>query len=143
MNRRRGGWVGTALALSITLVATACTSAAPSAPDALPQGDDRVDLRPEDFTTDIDNEYWPMDPGTQWTYREAEGDGVELSVVVTVTTETTKIANGITARVVRDTVTRGGEIVEDTFDWYAQDTVGNIWYLGEDTAEFENGSVVS
>ena len=33
--------------------------------------------------------------------------------------------------------------VEDTFDWYAQDRAGNVWYLGEQTREFENGRVVS
>ena len=59
------------------------------------------------------------------------------------TSETKEIANGITARVVRDTVRSGGEIVEDTFDWYAQDDAGAIWYLGEDTAEFEGGEIVS
>ena len=32
---------------------------------------------------------------------------------------------------------------EDTFDWYAQDPDGNVWYLGEDTQEFENGEPVS
>ena len=37
----------------------------------------------------------------------------------------------------RDTVTAHGELVEDTYDWYAQDGDGNVWYLGEDTAEFE------
>ena len=36
-----------------------------------------------------------------------------------------------------------GEIIEDTFDWYAQDAEGAIWYLGEDTAEFENGQIAS
>ncbi|MET4639703.1 hypothetical protein [Mycetocola sp. 2940] len=141
MNRRQGWWVGTLVCA--TLGATGCTSAAPSAPDALPQGDDPVDLDPKDFTTDIDNEYWPMEPGTQWTYRETEGEGDALTVTVTVTTATKQIANGITARVVRDTVANGREILEDTVDWYAQDAVGNIWYLGEETAEFENGDVVS
>ena len=47
------------------------------------------------------------------------------------------------ARVVRDTVSQDGELVEDTFDWYAQAADGTIWYLGEDTAEFEDGEVVS
>ncbi len=41
----------------------------------------------------------------------------------------------------RDTVTRDGELIEDTFDWYAQDREGNIWYLGENTAEFQNGKL--
>jgi hypothetical protein len=44
---------------------------------------------------------------------------------------------------VRDTVTVDGELVEDTYDWYGQDEAGNVWYLGEDTAEYENGQVVS
>jgi hypothetical protein len=107
----------------------------------LPQGGDPVDLDPADFTADIDNPYWPMVPGTRWTYREIDEEGKELEVVVIVTRETKKIANGVTARVVRDTVSEGGEIVEDTFDWYAQDSDGNIWYMGENTAEFENGKI--
>ena len=43
----------------------------------------------------------------------------------------------------RDTVTEDGELIEDTFDWYAQDADGNVWYLGEDTAEFEDGEVTT
>ncbi len=66
-----------------------------------------------------------------------------MEVVVTVTTETKEIANGVMARVVRDTVTQDGELLEDTFDWYAQDSAGAIWYLGEDTAEFEDGEITS
>jgi hypothetical protein len=34
-------------------------------------------------------------------------------------------------------------LIEDTFDWYAQASDGTIWYLGEDTAEFEEGEIVS
>ena len=107
----------------------------------LPQGADPVDLDPADFTTNIDNPYWPMKPGTRWTYREIDEDGTEVEVVVVVTTATKQIANGVTARVVRDVVTRDGEIVEDTKDWYAQDSVGNVWYMGEETAEFDNGKI--
>ena len=144
MTTRRGHGIGVpTLLVFLALAATGCASPAPSASAELPQGDDPVDLKPGDFTTEIDNRYWPMEPGTQWTYRETGGDGDEFTVVVTVTTDTKEIANGVTARVVRDSVWRGEEIVEDTFDWYAQDADGNIWYLGEDTAEFENGEVVS
>lgn len=109
----------------------------------LPQGDEPVDLEPANFTTNIDNRYWPMVPGTRWMYSETDQEGAELEVIVTVTEQTKKIANGITARVVRDTVTEDGELVEDTFDWYAQDEQGNIWYLGEKTAEFENGKLTT
>lgn len=107
----------------------------------LPRGSDPVDLDPKDFTTNIDHPYWPMEPGTRWTYRETDQEGAEQTVVVTVSDQTKRIANGITARVVRDTVTEDGELIEDTFDWYAQDKQGNVWYLGENTAEFENGEI--
>jgi hypothetical protein len=112
-------------------------------PQHLPQGAEPVNLDPGTFTTRIDNPYWPMDPGTRWTYRETDQEGARLKVVVTVSDQTQKIANGVTARIVRDTVTEDGEIVEDTFDWYAQDKDGNIWYLGENTAEFEKGKLVT
>jgi hypothetical protein len=64
-------------------------------------------------------------------------------VVVKVTHRTKRVASGVTGWVVRDTVTLSGQLVEDTFDWYSQDRRGNVWYLGEDTKEYENGKVVS
>jgi len=122
------------------------SSPAPSAstPDStLPTGAEPVNLNPADFTADITHPYWPMKPGTQWSYREVDKKGDVQTVVVVATTETKKLANGVTARVVRDTVRSDGELVEDTFDWYAQDSAGNVWYMGEDTAEFENGKIAS
>jgi hypothetical protein len=105
----------------------------------LPQGSEKLDLDPADFTTEIDNPYWPMKPGSRWVYRETDSEGANQRVVVTVTRKTKKIANGVEARVVHDVVSEDGEFVEVTDDWYAQDSDGNIWYLGEDTTEYENG----
>jgi len=151
------------LVLAATLMCAGCTSSsnasapanAPSAvasesrpessPPAakLPTGADPVNLDPANFSANITNPYWPMKPGTRWTYREVDEKGRTQEVVVVATTATKKLANGITARVVRDTAQKGGQIVEDTVDWYAQDSTGNVWYMGEDTAEFEKGKVVS
>ena len=133
-------------AAALLVLLSACggdekSSVAPAAGNGLPQGSEPVELDPASFTADIDNRYWPMEPGTRWTYREVDEEGKEVIVVVTVSNETKEIANGITARVVRDSVTEDGELIEDTFDWYAQDADGNVWYLGEDTAEFEDGKV--
>ncbi len=111
-----------------------------SAP-VLPQSDEPVELDPDEFSAEVTNPWFPLEPGTRWTYREITEDGDEVRVVVTATAATHQVANGVTARVVRDTVTSSGDIVEDTFDWYAQDADGTVWYLGEDTAEFENGNV--
>ena len=111
------------------------TEKAAPAKAPLPQGAEKVNLDPADFTTKIDNEWWPMRPGTRWVYRETAPDGTRQKVVVTVTDRTKRIANGIEAVVVHDAVTVDGVPVEITDDWYAQDAEGNVWDLGEQTAE--------
>lgn len=150
--RRGAATAGVALLICTLLAACAANGSPdasgtdvsnPAARPSLPQGSDPVELDPAEFTTEIDNPYWPMQPNQRWTYREVDETGTELIVHVTVTDQTKTIANGVVARVVRDTVFRGDEIVEDTFDWYAQHLDGSIWYLGEDTAEFENGEITS
>ncbi len=45
--------------------------------------------------------------------------------------------------VVHDQVIVKGDLVEDTFDWFAQDSAGNVWYFGEDTKELDHGQVIS
>jgi hypothetical protein len=86
----------------------------------------------------VDNPYFPLPVGRQWVYREGE-----QRVVVTVTDRTKLIANGVVARVVTDRVTRKRQPVEITEDYYAQDSRGTVWYLGEDTTEYERGRPVS
>ncbi len=98
-------------------------------------------VNPADFVTTIDNPYMPLVPGTKLRYEGTTEDGTE-TVAVEVTRRTKKIL-GVTAVVVRDTVTEDGQVVEDTFDWFAQDREGNVWYFGEDSKEIEDGKVVS
>jgi hypothetical protein len=124
-----------------TLVPSPAATAAAST--ALPTGAATVELDPADFSATVTNPYWPLEPRTRWTYREVIKDDSVSETVVVATTKTRKIANSITARVVRDTVREDGEIVEDTYDWYAQDRAGNVWYLGEDTAEFSEGKITN
>jgi hypothetical protein len=128
---------------SIALVAAVLALSACGGGDStsLPQGTKPSKLDPSKFTTEIDNEYWPMKPGYHWVYRELE-DGELQRVDVTVTNRT-KVLGGVAARVVHDRVTRQGQVIEDTRDWYSQDSDGNLWYLGEDTKEYENGKVKS
>ena len=104
---------------------------------SLPQGSEPSKLEPGDFVSEVDNPYWPMTPGSTWVYRE-DGQRVEVTV-----TDRKKQIVGIPATVVHDVVTEDGARVEDTWDWYAQDKDGNVWYLGEDTKEYENGKVKS
>jgi hypothetical protein len=108
----------------------------------LPQGSEPSKLDPADFSTDIDNPYWPMRPGSEWVYSETDTEGAREKVVVTVTDKTKTIANGIEARVISDVATEDGKPVEITDDWYAQDKDGNVWYLGEAVRNYENGKLV-
>jgi hypothetical protein len=95
-------------------------------------------INPADFTTTIDNEYFPMKPGTTFVY---EGGGAEHSEM-TVTHDTKKVM-GVECVVVEDIEWEGDMLIERTYDWFAQDKEGTVWYFGEDTKEYENGKVVS
>jgi len=127
-------------ALTGTLIAAAALAAGTNR--GLPQGSEPVKLDPADFTLKIDNPYMPLKVGSRWVYRETDTTGTKEKVVVTVTNQTKRIANGVTARVVRDTVTGRGKPVEITDDWFAQDSKGNVWYLGEAVRNFEDGKLV-
>jgi hypothetical protein len=58
-------------------------------------------------------------------------------------TDRTKEILGVATTVVKDVVKVDGELAELTYDWYAQDRDGNVWYFGEDTAEYEDGKVAN
>jgi hypothetical protein len=90
---------------------------------------------PTQLSPNITNPYWPMKPGTRWVYRE----GAAQKNVVTVLSRTETIL-GAQARTAHDVVFRNGKVIEDTYDWYAQDRKGNVWYMGEATKEFPSGS---
>ncbi len=94
-------------------------------------------IDPADFTTTIDNEYFPLKPGTTFVYEGGAEHGE-----MTVTSDTKKVM-GVECVVVDDRAWEGGKLVERTYDWYAQDKEGNVWYFGEDTKEYDNGKVVS
>ena len=90
-------------------------------------------IDPADFVAAVTNPYFPLEPGTTFHY---ESQSEEIAVTVT---HETKTIIGVACTVVHDVVMEDGEITEDTFDWYAQDRAGNVWYFGEDTTAFENG----
>ncbi len=131
------GLLGTATGVPGAIAANSATpTSAMNAPDC-PRLPD-----PTHFVDRIDNRYFPLEPGTTFTYRET-ADGQTSRDTVEVTTDS-KLILGVTTTVVRDTATtEAGDPIEKTLDWYAQDTSGNVWYFGEETAEYENGLAVS
>ncbi len=83
----------------------------------------------------INNPWFPLVPGTTYLYHATEtdpdtGEVVHETVRVDVLNQT-RLVGGVEGRVVQDRVWKDGLLVEDTFDWYAQDNSGNVWYLGE------------
>jgi hypothetical protein len=93
-------------------------------------------IRAADFAAPAANPLWPLVPGTRWVYGGAED--VEVTV-----TDQTRVVLGITTTVVRDVVTVAGVIEEDTYDWFAADRTGTVWYFGEDSTAYEDGQPAS
>src|SRR5688572_30729126 len=81
----------------------------------------------DELSPEIDNSLLPWPVGARWVYEAETDEGVER-IEITVDAEPRAVF-GASARVVRDTVFLGDEMIEDTFDWYAQDPDGNVWYL--------------
>jgi hypothetical protein len=100
------------------------------------------DINPEDFTVIIDNPFFPLPPGFTFIYKgrkELSKQRDEFAV-----TNRTIVIDGVTCRVVHDRVFVRGILQENTFDYFAQDRDGNVWYFGEDTEELDrHGHVVT
>ena len=99
------------------------------------------DFLTPDQTAAAPNRYFPLVPGTTFTYRSTTPEGTE--VVEFVVSRDTRTILGVPAIVVRDTLRLNGKVTEDTVDWFAQDRSGNVWYFGENTAEYEDGLITS
>lgn len=93
------------------------------------------------FVEEIDNPYFPLKPGTTFVYEGETEDGIERNVVFV--SYQKKVVMGINTTVVEDRIWENGELVEETFDWYAQDKDGNVWYFGEDSSEYADSEIVS
>ena len=152
--RRRSILLPTVAVLTVTVVpacgddddagATTTSGVGPETSPVIDPGDGgsyEPDIDPVNFVAVVDNPYFPMLVGSRWVYEgEADGETERVEIVVT---EQRKTVMGIAATVVRDSVYVDDELVEDTYDWFAQDRDGNVWYLGEDSREIDDGEVVS
>lgn len=128
-------WTPGVLALSLAAcLASGCGDSGPTGPAYEPE-------IPGTFVASVTNPFFPLLPGTIYTYEGETEDGTETNTVEIL--PSTKTIMGVAATVVHDRVYLDGNLIEDTWDWYAQDSDGNVWYLGEDSKEMENGQVVS
>jgi hypothetical protein len=91
---------------------------------------------PTHFTNPVNNPWFPLTPGLVTRLRGSDEE--ERFVQKVRVTHRTKPIAGVVAVVVRDVVRRpDGTLAEKTDDWYANDDQGNVWYLGEDTATYD------
>lgn len=103
-------------------------------------GPDSTPDLPTSLQADVTNPFFPLPPGMTLVYHTQTSTGLELDSTSVVGT---KVVHGFTATEVHDRVYVADSLQEDTYDWFAQDTAGNVWYLGEDTKEYAHGVVVS
>jgi hypothetical protein len=128
-------WVITLVTIPLGLV-VACDGSNPVASSS-PEYDPDI---PTEWAAAVTNPYFPLTPGSSWTYESETEDGSETIQVEVLAQK--RIIMGVEATIVHDQVFLDGELIENTFDWYAQALNGDVWYLGEDTEELEDGMVL-
>jgi len=96
-------------------------------------------IDPANFSTVIDNPFFPLVPGTTFIYLTPDGVSKDVFAV----THDTRVIDGVTCVVVHDSVFTNDVLTEDTQDFFAQDKQGNVWYFGENTAELEDGLIAT
>jgi hypothetical protein len=99
-------------------------------------------IDPANFSSTVDNRYFPLTPGSVTRAEGVAEDGKTPQVDKSVVTNQTKTILGVDCVVVHDTVSSQGRPVERTDDWYTQDSQGNVWYFGEDSFDYKHGHFV-
>jgi len=94
----------------------------------------------------IDNEWMPLKPGTRYVYEgttiEDDGTAVPHKVVIHVT-DLTKVIGGVRTTITWDLDYSDGELVEAELAFFAQDSSGTVWRMGEYPEEYESGKFVA
>ena len=91
----------------------------------------KPDINSAKFTngTNLTNPYFPATAGKKYIYEGQTSDGLEH--IEEQRLASTKTILGITCIVVNFKGYLNGKLIEEAWDWYAQDTSGNVWYFGE------------
>jgi hypothetical protein len=135
-------WIRTSVAVGATSLALVGCSGGSGGPTVTTTTTGKPLVNVANFSATVDNPWFPLRPGAKWIYAGTE-DGDRTRDLVFVTGRTKTIA-GVQCVVVSDNVYTNGKLSETTYDYYAQDRHGNVWYFGEDTAELDKqGHVTS
>jgi hypothetical protein len=97
-------------------------------------------ISPAHFTPVITNPFLPLTPGTTLVYHTQTPEGLEVGTFEVTSKQV--VIMGVTCLEVHDTSTVNGVLTEDTLDWFAQDSAGNVWYFGENSKQYSDGLIV-
>jgi hypothetical protein len=136
---------------------TAQAPASPSPTASTPPDEPAAAVVPEDVkapdydpaffdetSTTIDNEWLPLEPGTQYVLRGStldDGERIQHKVVFTVT-DLTKVIDGVRTLIVWDRDYTEGVLEETELAMFAQDTAGNVWHFGQYPEEYDGKKFV-
>jgi hypothetical protein len=124
---KRAVFAGAATIATVAALGTAVAASSPTPPG---------------FSARVDNPWYPLTPGTTYTYRGVK-DGQPSRDLFSVTHRTTTV-DGAPCVVVEDRLYLNGHLGERTTEWFSQDKQGNVWYFGENTATLDkNGRITS
>ena len=92
----------------------------------------------------IDNKWFSLTPGTQYTTsgKVVSADGTTERVVTHTVTGLTKVLDGVKTQVMWDRDYADGSLVESELAFFAQDKAGAVWLFGEYPEEFENDKFI-
>jgi hypothetical protein len=93
------------------------------------------------FTLQSTNAYFPLQVGRRWVLEGEEG-GVPVHLEIEVLRDTEVVA-GVTTHVIEERESQGGELVEDSRNFFAEAGDGTVCYFGEAVDMYEGGQIIS
>ena len=98
----------------------------------------------DETSATVDNEWFPLEPGTryEWEGRAFDDEGQRIDRrVVFIVTDLTKVIGGVRAVVGWDRDFDDDTVGESELIFYAQDKFGNVWHLGEYVEHWNEGEL--
>lgn len=152
--RRTAAGFGVALLVGIAGCGSSVADAKPRETNPAPRKGELPPLadRYEDFdaasfdetSAEVDNRYMPLRPGSRLAFEGSDkrGNGRSSHRVEIIVTDLTRVIDGVETTVVWERDFVGDTLDEAELAYFAQDTSGNVWHLGEYSEVYDDGELV-
>jgi hypothetical protein len=128
--------------LCAAMALSACGGGSEKPEEAPPARTEIPRFDPDNFTPRTGSNKWlPLKPGTQWV-RQGRTDVGHRRLphrVVSTVTDVYKQVDGVRTVAVLDQDIDGGEVAQQSIDFFAEDGQGNVWDLGSYAEGYEGG----